>query len=210
MAPAMDKNSLGEVAASLARRWATQRLAAVQTYGRILADYGEGRSSSGSALGALVKLAAEEAIRYPADAVGLVTDYAAAAARQAGVDLGAETKTSGTGVARASRPIQDLELSGSVGGEARGEFFLRNPHDRPATLSFFASHFTGAAGDTQAAPAVTPSHLVLAAGEERAIRVAANLDGETFQAGKDYTANVAIAGFDDMVVRIRLTVLETA
>jgi hypothetical protein len=203
MAAAGDKASLSDVAGQLARRWATQRLAAVQSYGRILADYGQGRSTGRAALGAFAKLAAEEAVRYPSDAIGIATDYAAAVAKQAGVDLGV-AKTA----VKAAPPIRDLELSGPLGGEAFGAFFLRNPHDRAVMLSFFASNFAGSAGEAPASVMIDPAEVMLAAGEEQEIRVAVALDGAVFEAGQSYSANVAVSGFDEMVLRVRLTVLE--
>ena len=204
MASAGDKASLSDVAGQLARRWATQRLAAVQSYGRILSDYGQGRSSGRTALGAFAKLAAEEAVRYPSDAIGIATDYAAAVAKQAGVDLGVAKTTT------VAPPIRDMELSGPIGGEASGVFYLRNPHDRAVTLSFLASNFAGTAGDAPVSVKLDPAEVSLAAGEEQPIRVAVALDGAAFQAGQSYNANVAVTGFDEMVLRVRLTVLEPA
>lgn len=195
--------TLGDIAADLARRWATQRLAAVQSYGRILADYGAGRSTSATAAGALVKLAAEEAVRYPADAIGLATDYASALARRAGVDLGVKTST-----ARAAPPIQDLEIFGPLGGVASGEFFLRNPHERAAQLSFQASAFSDSLGQTSAMLSFDPPDLVLGAGEEQVVRFSMALDDTQFAAGRSYVAIVAITGADDMILRVRLAVVE--
>lgn len=197
---------LGDVAVDLARRWATQRLAAVQSYGRILADYGEGRSSSRAAVGALVKLAAEEAVRYPSDAVALAADYAAAAARRVGVDLGAETsETLGD---RSASPIRDLSLTGVLGGEALGEFFLKNPHGREVSVSFAASDFEGPGGEIDAKVALEPEAFVLEADEERRVRLSVFLDPKRFAAGHRYGASVAIVGFNDMLLRIRLAVLK--
>lgn len=201
-------DSLSDVAARLARRWATQRLAAVQTYGRILADYGEGRSSGRAAVGALVKLAAEEAVRYPSDAIGIATDYAAAAARRAGLDLEAAGLGSERRRGAAASPVRDLEISGPMEGDARTEFFLDNPHDIAAEVSFHASPFTSALGETGSRPILHPAQFVLAPGEERAVRVTVTLAADEFEVGHRYTANVAILGFDEMVVRVRLTVLK--
>jgi hypothetical protein len=203
MARAPARTSLTEVASQLARRWANQRLAAVQSYGRILADYSEGHSSSSAALSAYAKLLAEEAVRYPADAIGIATDYAAAWARTTGVEMGLRAEPS-----RAAPPIRDLELAAPLGGEALGEFFLDNPHDRPAALSFVTSNFTSSAGETPVSVSVEPAEFVLDAGEERRIRVGVLLDPDIFEPGLRYTANVAVSGFDEMVLRVRLTVLD--
>jgi hypothetical protein len=203
MARSGDKGSLSEVAGQLARRWATQRLAAVQSYTRILADYSQGASTSGAALSAYAKLVAEEAVRYPADAIGIATDYAAAVARSAGVELGAQTTSTSS-----AQPIRDLELAGPLGGAASGEFFLNNPHERSVTLGFMASNFTSSAGEAAASVMLEPPELVLAAGEEQRVLVAVALDPEVFEPGRRYTANVAVSGFDDMVLRVRLTVLD--
>jgi hypothetical protein len=194
-----DERSLGQVSAKLARRWATQRLSAVQAYGRILSDYGSGRSSGSAAAGAYAKLVAEETVRYSADAIGVAADLATALVRQAG---GARQPPSSP-----QRPIQDLEISGPLGDIASAEFVLRNPHDQPVSLSFAASNFTSEKGETKGTVTIEPAQLVLAAGGEQAISVMAMLDPEIFSAGGRYSANVAITGFDDLVVRVRLDVL---
>ncbi len=198
-----DKPSLSAVAAELARRWATQRLSAVQTYGRILEDYGAGRSSSGEAMAAWVKLAAGEAVNYSSDALGLAGDYATAVAQRAGLPIGS---VSTAGPARA--PIHDLELSGPLGGRAAGEFVLTNPHDRTAHLSFTTSTFSGPAGETPVAVIMDPAEFSLAAGQEQRVAVSVAIDKKKMRAGERYNANVAIAGFDDMVLRVRLSVLD--
>jgi hypothetical protein len=199
MAKPADNRTLGDISADLARRWATQRLGAVQAYGRILADFGAGRSSSAAAAGAYARLVAEEGVRYPADALTLATDFATALVRKAGatVESGAPTVS----------PIQDLEMSGPVGGTASAEFLLKNPHDQPAPLSFVTSNFTGTMGDTAATVAIKPAKFTLAAGAEKLIKVSATIDPKAFKAGGSYTANVAVTGFDDLVLRVRLTVL---
>jgi hypothetical protein len=195
--------SLSAVAARLARRWANQRLAAVQSYGRILADYGQGHASSGATLSAVAKLAVEEAARYSADAVGIATDYAAAVARRTGVDLGLDTGKTGP-----TTEVRDLELSGPLNGEATGEFFLANPYDKSVTVSFTVSHFTSPQGDAPVGPTLEPAQTVLAAGQEQKVAVRATLDSANFTAGRVYTAHVAVAGFDHLMLRVRLTVLE--
>lgn len=197
-----DSDSLEAIGAELARRWATQRLSAVQAYSRILTDFSEGRTTSQSAASAYAKLAAKEAVRYQADAAGLVVDFYAALARKAGVkvDVGKSHTTK-------APPIQDLEISGILGGTATGEFLLSNPHDRAADLSFVATHFTSASGEAAAGVVVEPATLTLPPGGEQRITVSARLDPQAFLAGGRYLANVAITGFDEMVVRVRLTVL---
>jgi len=52
--------------------------------------------------------------------------------------------------------------------------------------------------------------VALAPGGEQLITVAAQLDPEAFAPGGPYMANVAIAGFDNMVLRVRLMVLDPA
>jgi hypothetical protein len=199
MASASDNRTLTQVATDLARRWAGQRLKAVQAYGQILADYGVGRTSSAAAAGAYARLVAEEGVRYSADAVGIATDFATAVVKKAGGTLEPASPT--------AHPVQDLEISGPLGGEASTEFLLRNPHDVPATLSFVAGNFTGTVDGAAASVTVEPSKLVLAAGDEQPITVRASLDPKAFAAGGHYAASVAITGFDDLVLRVRLSVL---
>ncbi len=195
-------DSLTAVASHLARRWASQRLAAVQTYGRILADYGQGRASTGATWGALAKLAVEEAARYPSDAIGIATDYAAAVAQRTGADLGIQTGRSGP-----TTLVKDLDLSGPLGGEATGEFYLANPYEHAVTVSFTASTFSSPEGDASAGPILEPASFELAGGAERKVVVRAVLDGKDFQAPRHYSAHVAVAGFDHLVLRIRLAVV---
>jgi hypothetical protein len=204
MASPRDTPTLSAVGAELARRWATQRLGAVQTYGRILSDFGAGRSTPSAAAGAFAKLVAEETVRYPADALGLATEFASVLVQKAGGSL--QTARS-TRASASSTPIQDLEISGPLGGVATGDVLLTNPHLSAATLSFSTSNLIGPDGDTGVSLVVSPAEFSLAAGAEKLITVIANLDNEALQPGVGYTANVAINGFDDMVVRVRLTVL---
>jgi hypothetical protein len=204
MANSRDTPTLSAVSADLARRWATQRLGAVQAYGRILSDFGAGRSSSAAAAGAFARLVAEETVRYPADAIGLATEFASALVQKAG---GVVETARSSGVGRSPQPIQDLEISGPPGGVATGDFLLNNPHGAAAALSFSTSPFVGPGGDTGIAPVVSPAEFSLVAGAEKLVTVIANLDNEAFEPGARYSANVAINGFDDMVVRVRLTVL---
>jgi hypothetical protein len=203
MAGSRETPTLGTVSAELARRWATQRLGAVQAYGRILSDFGSGRSSSSAAAGALAKLVAEETIRYPADAIGLATEFANALVQKAGGSVAVKPSSGAT----SPQPIQDLEISGPLGGVATGDVLLNNPHGAAAALSFSASHFVGPSGDTGVGVVLSPAEFSLPAGGEKLVTVIANLDSKAFEAGSRYTANVAINGFDDMVVRVRLTVL---
>jgi hypothetical protein len=203
MASHSGRPSLGDVTSDLARRWANQRLSAVQSYGRILADYGSGRSTGSAAVGAMARLAAEEAVRYPADAIGLATQYAAALAERAGATLDVAPS-------RGAAPIQDLELSGPLGQAAAGEFYLKNPHDRAASLSFLPARFVGSGGETGPAVTFEPADFVLPPGQEQLVKVSVALDPDLVLTGRSYAANVAVSGFDDMVLRIRLTVLEPA
>lgn len=212
MAGAGDKDGERNLVSELARRWASQRLTAVQAYGRILADYGSGRSTSTAAAGALAKLAAEEAVRYPADALALASDAAAALLR-GGAQAATSAASQASGFRQAtppSAPMQDLELMGPLGGAAAAELLLRNPHDRAVALSFATSDFTGPAGETAASVRLDPAEFTLPPGGEQLILVSAQLDPEAFAPGGPYLANVAIAGFDDMVVRVRLMVLDPA
>jgi hypothetical protein len=200
MAAPTDNRTLTQVTTDLARRWASQRLKAVQAYGTILADFGAGRTTSSAAAGAYAKLVAEESVRYSSDAIGIASDLATAVVRKAG-------GTIETGAPAVQQPIQDLELSGPIGGVASTEVLLRNPHDKPATLSFAATAFGDTLGGTPASVTIEPDGLVLAAGAEQPITVSAALDPKAFAAGGLYTANVAISGFDDLILRVRLTVL---
>lgn len=192
--------SLSRTASSLARRWATQRLSAVQSYGRILADYGNGRASGRAAAAAYAKLTMEEAARYPADAFQIATDYASAVARAAGLSFGAD------GHGGQQSPVLDIEISGPSGGVASRDFVLENPHDSVADVGFTAANFLDGERDVKAKPVFTPAKLAIPAHGEQTVTVSAKLDPRKFKAGRNYRSNVAVDGFDEMIVRVHLTV----
>lgn len=195
--------SLSRTASSLARRWATQRLSAVQSYGRILSDYGNGRASGRASAEAYAKLTMEEAARYPADAFQIATDYVSAVARAAGLST--------TGQKEAQRPpVIDIELSGPSGGVASRDFVLENPHDSPADIAFTASNFLDGDRDVKAKPVFAPAKFAIAACGEQTVTVSAKLDPRKFKPGGSYRSNVAVEGFDDMIVRVHLTVTGAA
>lgn len=202
MAAAPD-DTLGRLSSQLARRWVNQRLAAVQSYGRILSDYGRGATSASDALTASAKLALEEAVRYPADALGLATDYVAALARRANLEVGAASAKSKS----AGAEVHDLDLSGPIGGEAVGAVSLANKYADPLVLSFSASRFIGPDGEIAAVPVIAPVELTLDPGQESEISVKAALKARTFKPGATYVAHVAVLGLDNLVLRVRLTTL---
>lgn len=192
--------TLGKTASDLARRWAAQRVAAVQGYGRILAEYGNGRASGRDTAQAYARLAMQEATRYPTDAFQLATDYAAAVARAAGLSL----KTEPTASVRS--PVIDIDVAGVIGRVAKRTFVLENPHDAPASISFSATHFHDAEEELEAVPTFAPARVSIPAGGEKTITISVKIDRKQFQAGRTYRSNVAVEGFDDMVIRVHLTV----
>jgi hypothetical protein len=104
------------------------------------------------------------------------------------------------------QPVQDLEISGPLGGVATGDVLLHNPQGEAAELSFSAGRFVGPDGVTSVSPVVSPPECSLPPGAEKLITIIANLDNDAFAPGAHYTANVAIIGVE-VVVRVRLTVL---
>lgn len=196
--------SLSQTASLLARRWASQRLTAVQSYGRILSDYGNGRASSRDAAQAYAKLAMEEAARYPGDAFQIASDYATAVARAAGLSFGNKLTP------RTAAPVIDIELSGPAGGVASREFILENPHDDAATIGFVPSTFFDGNCDIKTKPVLRPAKLALAAGGEATVSVSVKLDPRKFKPGQSYMSNIAVDGFDDMILRVHLNVTDPA
>jgi hypothetical protein len=195
--------SFSGTASELARRWAGQRVGAVQSYGRIIGDYGAGRSSGTATAKAVAKLAAEEAARYPTDAFHYWSDYWSALARTAGLSVGPATAPS-----QRAKPVLDIELTGKLGSTATRDFVLENPHKTDVTIGFAASNFRCGDADIKAYPIFDPVEFSLPAGGEHKVKVAVKLDRRKFKAGESYSANVAISGFDDMVLRVHLTVAE--
>lgn len=194
--------SLSQTASSLARRWATQRLAAVQSYSRILADYGGGRTTGRAAATAWAKLALDEATRYSTDAFQLATDYASAVAGAAGLSIGADQ------AAASATPVIDIELSGVMGRTATRTFVLENPHASDAAIAFAAGAFHDGEQEVAAKPVFTPASVALPAFGEQAVKVSVKLDPKRFRPGRTYRAAAAVEGFDDMIVRVHLSVTE--
>ena len=188
--------------AALARRWANQRLEAVEAYGRIIADYGAGRMTTRAAAGAYARLVVKETVSYSSDAVGLLSSLTTALVESAG---GGKSAAAPGGAST----VQDLELSAPAGGVASASVVLHNPHDRPATLSFVAGPFVGPTGELSIRPAVEPPKVELAPRSEQAVTVSAAVDAAVFEPGRNYTSNIAILGFDDLVLRVRLSALPT-
>lgn len=193
--------SLTDTASELARRWATQRLAAIQSYSRILADYGSGRASGSDAAQAYAKLAVEEAVRYPTQAYGIASDYATAVARAAGLASGPARAAPA-----AQAPVIDIELSGAPGRVASRSFVLENPYDAPIEIGFTATNFHDGEQQIAVAPTLTPATATIPAGGEQAVKISVKIDRKKFAAGGIYSANIAVEGFDHMVIRVHLTV----
>ena len=192
--------SLNQTLSALARRWATQRLSAVQTYGRLLADYGAGRASGRDTAQAYAKLVMEEAARYPTDAFGVASDYASALARAAGVSLSADRS------AQPVAPVLDVELTGAPGRTVTRTILLENPHDAPARIGFAATNFFDGSQELSAAPTIAPADAVIPARGEQAVTVSAKIDRKLFQAGRTYQSSVAVDGFGELLIRVYLTV----
>ena len=203
--------SLRQTASELARLWATQRLSAVDRYGRILSDYGAGRATGRDAAQAYAKLAMEEAVHYQSDAFGIATDYAKAVAQAAGLSIGTRQATARQTVQQtARRTVIDLDISGPIGGAASRDFVLENPHDSAAQIRFVATNFRDGEAEVKAKPLFAPARIDIPAAGEQVVSVRVKLDPRKFQAGHRYCANVAVDGFDDMVLRVHLTVNEAA
>lgn len=192
--------SLNRTVSELARRWATQRLAAVQSYGRILSDYGSGRATGGDSARAYARLAAEEVVRYPSDAYAIASDYASAVARAAGLSSAADRST-----ATRSRVV-DVELTGILGRVVTRTLVLENPHDAPATIGFTATKFHDGQDELTIGPSVTPADATIPASGEQAFKIGVKIDRKQFEAGRTYRSTIAVEGFDDMVIRVHLTV----
>jgi hypothetical protein len=195
--------SFSGTASELARRWAGQRVGAVRSYGRIIGDYGAGRTSGRATAEAVARLAAEEAARYPADAFQYWSDYWSALARTAGLSL----RSTGDTVRRANA-VLDIELTGKLGSTATRDFLLENPHATDVKIGFVASGFRCGDAEIKASPQFDPLEFSLPAGGEHRVTVSVKLDRRKFKVGESYSANVAVSGFDDMVLRVHVTVVD--
>jgi hypothetical protein len=205
--------SLGDTASALARRWAAQRVFSVHRYGQILAEYGAGRSTGRATAGAFARLAAEEAKRYPTEAFQLWSDYLTAIARTAGLSLdqvgdsgrhGSERRSA----ERESRSVLDLDMTGVLGNVVSRDFTLDNPHDIDVSIRFVAGHFVGRDHEVQANPVFDPPEFLLLAGAEQKVTVSVKLDSRQFHPQQTYNAMVAVSGFDDMILRVHVTVAD--
>jgi hypothetical protein len=135
---------MADITSDLARRWATHRVDAITRYGRIIADYGRGQTGERSALQALAKLAVEEAVRYPGEAITLAADYAKAWLDIAGVkvDIPLTSKH-----AQAGKRSDDIFLRGALGTLVTHDLVIENPQDRSVDVTISATPFEGAVGN---------------------------------------------------------------
>jgi hypothetical protein len=195
--------SLSGTASELARRWAVQRVGAVQSYSKIIGDYGAGQASWRATAEAVARLAADEAARYPADAFKIWSDYISAVTRTAGLSL----TTAGEAVRR-TKAVLDIELTGKLGSTATRDFVLENPHKTDVKIGFAPSNFKCGETELKSLPRFDPVEFSLPAGGEHKVSVAVKLDRRKFKVGESYSANVAVSGFDDMVLRVHVTVVD--
>jgi hypothetical protein len=192
----LELGRFGAVSSEFSRRWAQRRVNAVQRYGDILANYGSGELSGRSAAEALVRLAAEEAVRYSEDAIELGSDYIRVLLGAAGAP-GRVSAAAGRGTT--PRRI-DIELRGPVGGQASRAFVLENKQDVVAEISFLVSDFSGPVGSApfRAAVEFTPARLTLRPHEEKIVEVKLPLDPALFAPGLRYDAQTLVQGYNGL------------
>jgi hypothetical protein len=192
----------GKASNELTRRWARQRVIAVQRYGDILASYGRGELTGRAAGEALGRLAAEEAARYPKEAAELGSDYARALLGLVGITAGASLVHARD---RTARRIE-FELRGPVGGQASRSFLLENKQDVTAELSFLVSAFAGRESTAlfHAPIAFTPARLTLRPHEERSVEVRLPLDAALFHPGERYRARIVVQGYNDLEIGLNV------
>jgi hypothetical protein len=188
----------GQTNSELSRRWARQRVTAVQRYGDILASYGRGELTGRAAGEALGRLAAEEAACYPKEVVELGSDYVRALLGLVGITAGA---SAGHAHDRTPRRIE-FEVRGPVGGQASRSFLLENKQDVTAEISFLVSAFAGpdAAAPFHAPIEFTPARLTLRPHEERTVEVQVLLDAALFHPGQRYRALIVVQGYNGLEI----------
>lgn len=196
-------NEIGDLLSQLARRWAGRRVNALNVYRQILADYGAGHTDSRAAASAVARLTAEETIRYPGELMDLASDYATGLARMAGL--------SATGARVDDRPVtertvHDLMLSGKIGETATADIVIENPRDADVAVGFAATAFSNDTKVTKLTPSFDPAECTMAPGSEQKVTVSVKLDGRTLKAGENYTSQAVVDGFDELVLRLNLTV----
>ncbi|MEM7613479.1 MAG: DUF1735 domain-containing protein [Pseudomonadota bacterium] len=194
---------VGALLTQLARRWAGQRVGALNAYRQILADYGTGQIDSRATASAVAKLTAEESAKYPGELLSLATDYASGLAQMAGLSTSeGQAQPAGRGV----RAIHDLMLSGKIGETAKAEILIENPRDVEVQIGFAATGFANEARATKLTPSFDPADCTIPPGAERKITVSVKLDGRKLKAGETYSAQAIVDGFDEMVLRLSLVV----
>ncbi len=192
---------VGDLITSLARRWAGQRVNALNSYRHILTDYGTGAADTRKTASAVARLTAEEVVRYPAELMELASDYASGVAKMAGLSL-----TAGQPASSSARPVHDIALSGKIGDTVTAEFLIENPRDEDVTIDFAATAFANDERVTKASPVFDPGAFTMSPRSEQKVAIKAKLDGRTLKAGERYSAQAIVDGFDDMVLRLNLTV----
>ncbi|MGB3472491.1 MAG: hypothetical protein WBA51_16880 [Erythrobacter sp.] len=194
---------IGDLLTVLARRWAGRRVNALNGYRQILADYGTGRTDSRATASAVARLTAEETIKYPGELLDLATEYASGVARMAGITATGAPADNQSG---AQRTVHDLMLSGKIGETATADIMIENPREAEVALGFAATAFSNDARTTKLTPTFDPANCTMAPGSEQKVIVSVKLDGRMLKAGETYTAQAIVNGFDEMVLRLNLTV----
>lgn len=202
----------------MSRSLADQRRAS-ERYGDIVQRISRGELDPGEVQAEFLRFAAEAGMEYARDLAELSSRYFLAL-----LDIGRSYNDRFyEQVLPSARPMDSrpappeprqvvLDLSGQLGREITTGFVIENKRSSPANISFVVSDCVDTSGGAPFRPPLTlePQQLMLRPHHEAQIRLLLPLPPELFKAGHQYRAKIAVRGYDDLELFVKLAVQPAA
>jgi predicted flap endonuclease-1-like 5' DNA nuclease len=117
----------------------------------------------------------------------------------------------GNGAASQVRLV-NMEFHGAAGSDASRSFAIENQRSEAVTVGFLISEFTDADESVTFRPPVqfSPARFHLEPGQERMVSILIPLLKEFFIPGETYTATVIVSGFEQLQLRLIVSVTQEA
>jgi len=117
----------------------------------------------------------------------------------------------GNGYAPSAQPalrVVDMEFRGVLGSDVTRTFAIENQRPQAVSVGFLISEFTDPAETVSFRPPLqfTPARFSLRPGEERMVTISVPLLDGFFQPGQSYAATVVVSGFEQLQLRLKVTV----
>jgi hypothetical protein len=107
------------------------------------------------------------------------------------------------------RCVCDLAWVVTPGGRVEGSVRVTNTGKAGRTFAFRATNLTAAGHDPDITPSLTPDQATLAPGESVLVQVSAS-GTDRLQVGRQYAAEIRVAGLYEQCVRVRIDVEDEA